>query len=70
MAFQIKTAGVPVDESFWYRMALLNVQTAINDNTTPENFEAYDELFEALHTAWRDLFEQQQQARLAAEASA
>lgn len=70
MTFQLNTAGIPVDDSFWYRMALLDVQNALINSTTIENREIFDDVFNGLTAAWQELFTQQQQARLAAEATA
>jgi len=63
MTFQINTAGIPVTDSFWYRMALLDVRMALLNSTTPENADAFEQVFEGLTGAWDELFKQQQQAR-------
>ena len=65
MTFQINTANIPTDESFWYRMALLDVQQALINSTTEENREAFEDVFDGLKDAWQELFTLQQQQRLA-----
>lgn len=69
MTFKIDTTRIPADDSFWYRLALLDVQQALINATTTENAEAFDEVFDGLKTAWEELFAQQQQVRLAVEAT-
>lgn len=67
MAFQLNTAGIPADDSFWYRMALLDVQQALINSTTVENAKEFDQIFDGLKGAWEELFEKQREARIAKE---
>lgn len=70
MTFQIKTHRIPVGDGFWYRLALLDVQQALINSTTVDNAPAFDEVFDGLKLAWEELFEREQQARLAAQRTA